>query len=186
MKWSQRIPQGFSPGWGNTQDRPESSSNPADAGCNSDLAQYCHTPILHHSAWPDSRTTTKRSLLTQGRGLLERGLLFTVQTEKQENQTQQKASCKRQGDGMEGLVLQVQLNPGSQNFSSGCGVAPRFLGCSLRAMHVSSRCPADFICGRDGLRFYVFKRGCYLIHRMVDCSVKFICVVHKCLSEMFL
>src|SRR5260370_33960606 len=36
--------------------RPFSTSNPADACCNSDLAQYSHTPILHHSAWPDSRT----------------------------------------------------------------------------------------------------------------------------------
>jgi hypothetical protein len=35
---------------------PISTSNPADAGCNSYFAQYSHTPILHHSAWPDSRT----------------------------------------------------------------------------------------------------------------------------------
>jgi hypothetical protein len=40
------------------------------------------------------------ALLTQGPGLFQCGLLFTVQTEKQENQTQQKASRKRQGDGM--------------------------------------------------------------------------------------
>jgi hypothetical protein len=39
---------------------PSGNPNPADAGCNSDLAQYSHTPILHHSAWPDSRTRTKR------------------------------------------------------------------------------------------------------------------------------
>ena len=43
---------------GTTLYRPFSTSNPAAAGCNSDLAQYSHTPILHHSAWPDSRTTT--------------------------------------------------------------------------------------------------------------------------------
>jgi len=53
-------------------------------------------------------------------------------------------------------------------------------------MHGSSRCPADFICGRDCVRLYVFKCGCYLIHRVVDCSVKFICLVHRCVSEMFL
>jgi len=29
-------------------------------GCNSNLAQYSNTPALHHSAWPDSRTRTKR------------------------------------------------------------------------------------------------------------------------------
>jgi hypothetical protein len=43
---------------------PESTPNPADAGCNSKLAQYSNTPILHHSAWPDSRTRTKH--LTRG------------------------------------------------------------------------------------------------------------------------
>jgi hypothetical protein len=62
MKWSNRIAQGFSPGfspgWATPQDRPESTPNPADAGCNSKLAQYSNTPILHHSAWPDSRTST--------------------------------------------------------------------------------------------------------------------------------
>jgi len=39
--------------------RPFSNPNPADAGCNSDLVQYSNTPILHHSAWPDSRTRTR-------------------------------------------------------------------------------------------------------------------------------
>ena len=37
--------------------RPFSISNPL-RGCNSDLAQCSNTPVLHHSAWPDSRTTT--------------------------------------------------------------------------------------------------------------------------------
>jgi hypothetical protein len=37
---------------------PSSTSNPL-RGCNSDLAQYSHTPTLHHSAWPDSRTRTR-------------------------------------------------------------------------------------------------------------------------------
>src|SRR5260221_4797488 len=30
-------------------------------GCNSDIAQYSHTPILHHSAWPTIRTTRTRT-----------------------------------------------------------------------------------------------------------------------------
>jgi hypothetical protein len=34
------------------------TSNPL-GGCDSDLAHYSHTPILQHSAWPDSRTTTR-------------------------------------------------------------------------------------------------------------------------------
>ena len=38
----------------------ESTSNPADAGCNSDNAQYSSTPKLHHSARQDSRTTTRK------------------------------------------------------------------------------------------------------------------------------
>jgi hypothetical protein len=41
--------------------RPESTSNPAYAGCNSDRAQYSSTPKLHHSAHQDSRTTTTRT-----------------------------------------------------------------------------------------------------------------------------
>ena len=52
-------------------------------------------------------------------------------------------------------------------------------------MHAFARCPADFICRRDRVRLYVFKRGRYLIHRIVDNSVKFICLVHKRLSQMF-
>jgi hypothetical protein len=53
MKWSHTIAQGFSPGLfspGFTpglcgpQDRPESTSNLAVAGCNSDRAQYSSTP----------------------------------------------------------------------------------------------------------------------------------------------
>ncbi len=51
--------------------RPFSIPNPADAGCNSDLAEYSNTPArnasrsdaggptLHHSARPDSRTRTR-------------------------------------------------------------------------------------------------------------------------------
>jgi hypothetical protein len=35
--------------------RPMSIPNPL-GGCNSDFAHYSPTPILHHSAWPDSRT----------------------------------------------------------------------------------------------------------------------------------
>ena len=37
MKWRNRIVQGFSPGLAYEQDRPESTPNPADAGCNSRL-----------------------------------------------------------------------------------------------------------------------------------------------------
>src|SRR5260221_10690906 len=44
--------------------RPFSIPNPADAGCNSDLAQYSITPTLHHSAWPDSRTRTRTKRLS--------------------------------------------------------------------------------------------------------------------------
>ena len=36
--------------------RSFSTSNPATEGCNSDLAPYSLTPILHYSALPDSRT----------------------------------------------------------------------------------------------------------------------------------
>jgi hypothetical protein len=39
---------------------PFSIPNP-QRRCDSDLAQYSHTPILHHSAWPDSRTRTTTS-----------------------------------------------------------------------------------------------------------------------------
>ena len=53
-------------------------------------------------------------------------------------------------------------------------------------MYAFARCPADFICRRDRVHLYVFKRGYYLIHPIVDCSVKFICLVHKHLSQMFL
>jgi hypothetical protein len=60
---SRAAATGYSPGlqpWvdGLKRARPESTPNPADAGCNSKLAQYSNTPILHHSAWPDSRTRT--------------------------------------------------------------------------------------------------------------------------------
>jgi hypothetical protein len=34
--------------------RPFSIPNPL-RGCNSDSAQYSNTPLLHHSAWPDSK-----------------------------------------------------------------------------------------------------------------------------------
>jgi len=43
----------------------KSTPNPADAGCNSQLAQYSNTPILHHSAWPDSRTRTRTRTRTK-------------------------------------------------------------------------------------------------------------------------
>jgi adenosylcobinamide-phosphate synthase len=45
--------------------RPFSIPNPADAGCNSDLAQYSITPTLHHSARPDSRTRTRTKRLVR-------------------------------------------------------------------------------------------------------------------------
>src|SRR5258708_1472859 len=38
--------------------RPSSSPTPL-LGCNTDLAQYSNTPILHHSARPTIRTTTR-------------------------------------------------------------------------------------------------------------------------------
>jgi hypothetical protein len=41
-----------------------SGSNPI-RGCNSDLAQYSHTPIFHHSVSPDSRTSTKRLVVVR-------------------------------------------------------------------------------------------------------------------------
>jgi hypothetical protein len=55
------------------------SAPPTRYGCHSDLAQYSHTPILppvtlrvamragHHSARPDSRTSTKRLVGADGR-----------------------------------------------------------------------------------------------------------------------
>jgi hypothetical protein len=58
--------------------RPFRTSNPL-RGCNSDLAQYSHTPVLppatlrvamragHHSAWPDSRTRTTTRTRTRTR-----------------------------------------------------------------------------------------------------------------------
>jgi hypothetical protein len=55
--------QGLNPGRVLQEVCPESTSNPADGGCNSPNAQYSSSPILHHSAWPDSRTraTTRTS-----------------------------------------------------------------------------------------------------------------------------
>ena len=41
-----------------TSNVPFTIPNPL-GGCNSDKAQYSKTPALHHSAWPDSRTTTR-------------------------------------------------------------------------------------------------------------------------------
>ena len=43
---------------------PFSISKPL-RGCNSDLAQCSNTPVLHHSAWPDSRTRTTTSTSTK-------------------------------------------------------------------------------------------------------------------------
>src|SRR5260221_10152519 len=58
-KWLNRLAQGFSRasalGMAPIEVRPEGAPNPADAGCNSN---WRSTPILHHSAWPDSRTRT--------------------------------------------------------------------------------------------------------------------------------
>jgi hypothetical protein len=57
--------------------------------------------ILLHSNAPSFRVAgfedeaPDEAFLRRGRGLLEPGFLFTVQTEKQENQTEQKASGKR-------------------------------------------------------------------------------------------
>ena len=45
------------PGFITTLCRPFSISKPL-RGCNSDLAHYSNTPILHHSTGPDSRTRT--------------------------------------------------------------------------------------------------------------------------------
>jgi hypothetical protein len=41
------------------------------------------------------------------------------------------------------------------------------------------------ICCRDRLRLYVFQRSRYLILSVVDCSVKLVWVVDKCISRMF-
>src|SRR5258708_8209952 len=73
------------------QDCPESTANPADEGCNSQLAQYSSTPVLqysstpvlhhsitpslHHSAWPDSRTTTRTRTRTKTKRLGSHRLL---------------------------------------------------------------------------------------------------------------
>jgi len=74
MKWSNRKAQSFSPGWFGTENRPESTPDPADAGCNSDNAQYSSTPKLHHSARQNSRTRTttrtRTKRLTSGAGML--------------------------------------------------------------------------------------------------------------------
>jgi hypothetical protein len=40
--------------------RPFSTSNPADAGCNSDKAQYSNTPVLQHSSTPLARIRGRR------------------------------------------------------------------------------------------------------------------------------
>jgi hypothetical protein len=44
---------GFNPGLVVPQKRPESIPNPADAGCNSDLAQYSNTPSLRVARFED-------------------------------------------------------------------------------------------------------------------------------------
>jgi hypothetical protein len=53
MKWQNRIAEGLSPGLGPSEDRPESTSNPAHAGCNSDRAQYSSTPSLRSPGFED-------------------------------------------------------------------------------------------------------------------------------------
>ena len=65
-----------------TSNVPFSIPNPADAGCNSDRAQYSKGPALparnasrseaggHHSAWPDSRTTTRTTTRTRTKRLV--------------------------------------------------------------------------------------------------------------------
>jgi hypothetical protein len=42
-------------------------ATPRPRGCNSDLAQYSHTPVLHHSARPESRTRTRTTTTTRTR-----------------------------------------------------------------------------------------------------------------------
>ena len=49
----QIIAQGFSPGLGERMSRPESTPNPADPGCNSELAQYSNTPSLRVAGFED-------------------------------------------------------------------------------------------------------------------------------------
>jgi hypothetical protein len=53
MKWSDRTAQGFSPGLVGIDGCPESGTNLADAGCNSDLAHYSHTPSLRAAGFED-------------------------------------------------------------------------------------------------------------------------------------
>jgi len=57
-KGQKNLAQGFNPGLRVRPMRPESTPNPASAGCNSDNAQHSSTPKLHHSARQDSRTRT--------------------------------------------------------------------------------------------------------------------------------
>jgi hypothetical protein len=70
------------------------------------ILPHSNTPSLRVAGFEDEdedddeHEAPCEALLIQGPGWLQRGRLFTVQTEKQENQTQQKASRKRQGDGM--------------------------------------------------------------------------------------
>jgi hypothetical protein len=65
-KGQKNLAQGFNPGLRVRTMRPESTPNPADAGCNSDNAQHSSTPKLHHSACQDSRTRTRTKRLTSG------------------------------------------------------------------------------------------------------------------------
>jgi hypothetical protein len=55
------VPNRF---WSSRHRPKRLASNPL-RGCNSDLAQYSHPPTLHHSAWPDSRTTTRTRTRTR-------------------------------------------------------------------------------------------------------------------------
>ena len=51
---TQNSPALLALGMGAPKDRPERTSNPADAGCNSDNAQYSKTPSLRSPEFEDS------------------------------------------------------------------------------------------------------------------------------------
>src|SRR5258708_23846818 len=48
------------------QDCPESTPNPADEGCNSQLAQYSSTPVLQYSSTPSLHHSITPSLRVAG------------------------------------------------------------------------------------------------------------------------
>jgi hypothetical protein len=57
MKWSNRIAQGLSPGSTSPKTALKAFPTPRTRGA---IPTWRSTPILHRSAWPDSRTRTKR------------------------------------------------------------------------------------------------------------------------------